>query len=264
MARRSRPTHVGDSANGTDLSAARSIAKKAARATKAQAKAQSKVTAAESKIAAARAKAAERAARAAGEQARKTADAASKHRREESAAERKASKAAAKAAKASAKASAAEAKAAATRPARAIQKVTDPKVAKRAMMVGKILAPVLAPFLIKAAAGVRGALDGARARQLGVPVGQVAAFRGPTGPAGARISGLTEAVHELAARKGNDLQITRFADVAGARLRDLTAAVQASATMPRPRRTELLRAVDRELDEIDADLVTHLMAPRPR
>lgn len=263
MARRSRQSPAIDAA-GTDGSAEKSAAKAAVRATRSQAKAQSKITAAESRIAAAQAKAAERAARAAGKQDRKTADSASKHRREESAAERKASKAAAKAAKASAKASAAEAKAAATRPARAIQKVTDPKVAKRAMAVGKIVVPVLAPFLIKAAAGARGALDGARARRLGVPVDQVAAFRGPTGPAGARITGLMDAVRELAARKGNELQITRFAEVAGARLRDLTAAVQASATMPRPRRSEVLRAVDRELDEIDADLVAHLMTPRQR
>lgn len=262
MARRPRP-RVGSSP-GTDAVTGAPATRAALHAATAQSKARSKATAAEAAIAAAQAKAAQRAAAKAARQQRKTAEAASKHRRDESAADRKASRAAAKAATAAVKASAAQAAAAATRPARAIQKMTDPKTAKRAVTVGKIIVPVLAPLLLRAATGARGALDGARARRLGVPVDQVAAFRGPTGPAGARITGLSDAVRELAARKGNDLQITRFAEVAGARLRDLTAAVQASATMPRPQRTELLHAVGRELDEIDADLVTHLMAPRER
>lgn len=260
MARRSRRSTVTGTAKGTANDTVGSA--QLAEVAKAQGKAAARAAKAQSKAVAAQAEATTKAAKAAGKQTRKTADADSKHRRKESAAERKASKAAAKAAKAGAKASAAAAAAAATRPARAIQKVTDPKTAKRAIAIGKIVAPVLAPFLIKAAAGARGALDGARARRLGVPVEQVAAFRGPTGPAGARITGLSDAVRELAARKGNDLQVTRFAEVAGARLRDLTAAVQASSTMPRQRRAELLRAVGRELDEIDADLVTHLMTPR--
>lgn len=146
-----------------------------------------------------------------------------------------------------------------TKPARLVSKLTDPKLAKRLMTVGKILAPALAPVLLKAAAGTRTALDEARARKLGVPVSEVAAYRGPTGPAGARITALTDAVRELAARPGKDLQLTRFTEVAATRLRDLTAVVQTAASMPRARRSEVLRAVGRELDGIDADLVTYLM-----
>ncbi|MEO7127115.1 MAG: DUF6474 family protein [Nakamurella sp.] len=210
------------------------------------------------------ARTAEKAALAADKQARKAISADSKSRRAEAKASAKASKAASKASTAAVKASTAAAEAAATKPARLITKLTDPKMAKRAMSIGKILAPALAPVLLKAAVGSRGLLDGQRARKLGVPVEDLGAYRGPTGPAGARITGLSDAIRELGSRKGNDLQVTRFADVASTRLRDLTAAVQACASMPRPKRSEVLHAVSRELDEIDADLVTHLMAPRSR
>lgn len=205
---------------------------------------------------------AEKAALKAAEQQRKVRDADSKNRRAEAKASRKASKAATKASEAAVKASTAAAAAAATKPARLVTKLADPKTAKRAVTIGKILAPALAPVLLKAAAGTRGLLDERRARALGVPVDQVGAYRGPTGAAGARITGLSDSIRELASRKGNDLQVTRFAEVAATRLRDLTAAVQASATMPRAKRGEVLHAVSRELDEIDADLVSHLMTPR--
>jgi hypothetical protein len=211
--------------------------------------------------AAAVARESEKAAKKAAGEERKARDAESKNRRAEIKASRKASRAASKASAAAAKASTAAAAAAATRPARLVTKLTDPKIAKRAVTIGKVLAPALAPVLLKAAAGTRGLLDERRARALGVPVDQVGAFRGPTGAAGARITGLSDSVRELASRKGNDLQVTRFAEVATARLRDLTAAVQASASMPKAKRNEVLRAVSRELDGIDADLVAHLMAP---
>lgn len=211
--------------------------------------------------AAAVARESEKAAKKAAGEERKARDAESKNRRAEIKASRKASRAASKASAAAAKASTAAAAAAATRPARLVTKLTDPKIAKRAVTIGKVLAPALAPVLLKAAAGTRGLLDERRARALGVPVDQVGAFRGPTGAAGARITGLSDSVRELASRKGNDLQVTRFAEVASARLRDLTAAVQASASMPKAKRNEVLRAVSRELDGIDADLVAHLMAP---
>lgn len=205
---------------------------------------------------------AEKAAQKAAEQERNARDADSRNRRAEAKAGRKASKAAAKASSAAAKASTAAAAAAATKPARLVTKLADPKTAKRAVAIGRILAPALAPVLLKAAAGTRGLLDERRARALGVSVDQVGAYRGPTGAAGARITGLGDSIRELASRQGNDLQVTRFTEVAATRLRDLTAAVQACATMPRAKRGEVLRAVSRELDQIDADLVSHLMSPR--
>jgi hypothetical protein len=237
--------HQSDAAEAiADGRAARKAARKAAR------------------DAAAVASRAEKAAQKAAAQERTARDADSKNRRAEAKASRKASKAASKASAAAAKASTAAAAAAATKPARLVTKLTDPKTAKRALAIGKILAPALAPVLLKAAAGTRGLLDERRARTLGVPVDQVGAYRGPTGAVGARITGLSDSIRELASRKGNDLQVTRFAEVATTRLHDITAAVQACATMPKSRRGEVLRAVSRELDEIDADLVSHLMAPR--
>lgn len=200
------------------------------------------------KVVKARAKAAKKAAA----QDRKAAKASSKLRRAESKASVKASKAATEASKAAA----AEA---ATRPARVVDRLTDPKTAKRALSVGKVLAPALAPFAIKAAIGARGFLDHQRAHRLGVSVGEVAQFRGPTGATGARISGLSRSIDELAARKNNDLQVTRFTEVSRGRLDDLTTAVQASASMPRPQRAKVLRAINRELDQISADLMTHLV-----
>lgn len=167
-------------------------------------------------------------------------------------------------ARAVAKKAAAAAKKAETKPARAVSKLLDPKTAKRVVTIGKIIAPALAPVAVKAATGARGFLDARRARMLGVPVEEIGAFRGPTGPVGARITGLDDSIRELATRTGNDLQVTRFTEVASARLQDLTAAVQACASMPRAKRNDVLRAIGRELDGIDADLVSHLMAPRAK
>jgi hypothetical protein len=47
--------------------------------------------------------------------------------------------------------------------------------------------------------------------------------------------------------------------VSRGRLADLTTAVQASASMPAGERRSVLRAVNRELDQISADLMTHLI-----
>ena len=90
------------------------------------------------------------------------------------------------------------------------------------------MSAALAPYAIKAAVSTRGFLDQQRAHRLGVSVADVAQFRGPTGPTGARISGLQRSMAELAARKDNELQVTRFVEVSRARLTDLTPAVQAS------------------------------------
>jgi len=205
------------------------------------------------------AKAAAKLARAEGKAAAKAAKAESKGARKAASAERKTAKASAKASEAATKAAKAEAALKATRPARLVDRLTDPKTAKRALSVGKVIAPALAPYAIKAAVSTRGFLDQQRAHRLGVSVADVAQFRGPTGPTGARISGLQRSLAELAARKNNELQVTRFVEVSRARLADLTTAVQASASMPRPRRARVLRAVNRELDQISGDLMTHLV-----
>ncbi len=151
------------------------------------------------------------------------------------------------------------AKAELTKPARLVATLTSPKTAKRAIAVAKLAGPALAPVVLRAAAGTRSFLDEQRARRLGVTAAEVGAFRGPTGPTGARISGLLTSIEDLQARKRGDLQIARFADVSKTRLADLTAATQASASMPSGRRRTVLRAVGRELDQMGADLMTYLV-----
>jgi hypothetical protein len=137
--------------------------------------------------------------------------------------------------------------------------LTDPKTARRAVAAAKIAGPALAPFALKASVGVRGFLDERRAERLGVGVDQVAEFRGPTGPVSARIVGLEQSVDELRRRRGNDLQVTRFVQVARGRLADLSTAVRAAQSMPSSRRRSTLHAVSRDLGQIEADLMTFLV-----
>ena len=146
-----------------------------------------------------------------------------------------------------------------TKPARAIESLTSPRLARRAFTVLKIAAPVLAPYLLSASTSAREFLDQQRANRLGVPVGKIGAYRGPTGPSGARISGLHTSIEELNTRKGSQPSVARFVGVSRGRLADLTTAVQASASMPAGERRSVLRAVNRELDQISADLMTHLI-----
>ncbi len=162
--------------------------------------------------------------------------------------EKKAAKAAKKAEKA------------ATEPsANLVETLTDPRTARRALKMVRIAGPALAPYALDAATTVRGFLDERRATKLGVPVDEVAAYRGPTGPSAARIANLRSAVAELRARRSTDLQVTRFADVARARLADLSTAVTTSASMPASRRRSTLAAVAKELNQIEADLMTFLV-----
>lgn len=140
-----------------------------------------------------------------------------------------------------------------------IATLTDPKTAKRVVLVAKIAGPAIAPFALKAATDTRGYLDERRARKLGVTAIEVGAYRGPTGSTEARLSGLARSIEELRDRRGGDLQVVRFAEVAKARIADLTTAVHASASMPGQRRRAILHAVARDMDQIDADLMTFLV-----
>jgi membrane protein involved in colicin uptake len=140
-----------------------------------------------------------------------------------------------------------------------LSRVTDPKAARRALTVAKVVGPVIAPFALKAATSTREYLDNRRAHRLGVAAAEVGAYRGRTGSAEARLSGLKRAIDDVRSRRAGDLQVTRFADVASGRITDLTAAVRAAASMPAGRRRGTVSAVNRELDQIDADLMTFLV-----
>ena len=136
--------------------------------------------------------------------------------------------------------------------------LTDPKTAKRAIAVAKVAGPMLAPIALKASTGLRGYLDDRRAVKLGVEVDDVSLYRGPTGPSLARLNTLESSIDDVRRRK-SDLQVTRFADVSKTRLADLRTALQAAASMPAGRRRSTINAVNRELNSIDADLMTFLV-----
>ena len=88
--------------------------------------------------------------------------------------------------------------------------LSDPKTLRRLLLAAKVVGPVVAAGALKASTGVRGVLDDRRARQLGVPLEEVAAYKGPSGTVQARISGLTKAIDELRARRGTDQTVARF------------------------------------------------------
>ncbi len=251
----------------------KSAGKLAARTAKATKKAAKRTAKANERTAKATAKAAKRTAEANEQAAKRTAKANEKGAKRTASANEKVAKASSKAVKADTKATKAATKAAARsakadakaatikakQPTGLIGTLTSPKTATRAMAVAKIVGPTVAPYALRAATTARGLLDERRAVKLGVSPDEVAAYRGPTGPAGARIAGLRSSIEELRRRRATDQQVTRFSDVAKARLADLDIAVHTSASMPAARRRGTLVAVDRELNQIEADLMTHLV-----
>ena len=140
--------------------------------------------------------------------------------------------------------------------------LSDPKALRRMLLAAKIIGPAVAAGALRTSTGVRGALDERRARQLGVPVEDVAAYRGPAGVAQARITGLRVALNDLRARRGTDPTVAVFVDRTTARLGELSAAATATASMPPPTRRAALRAVSADLDDIDEQLMSYLVGPR--
>lgn len=234
------------------------------------AKAENQLTKAEKKAAKAAAKAEKKAGQTAADlqkQAEKAAAEADRQAKKAAAdADLKTKKAAADAASESARTAreaAAAAKRAAVPPRTVLDRVTNPRDIRRLMASARIIGPVLAPFALQAATATRGWLDERRARQLGVTAIEVAAYRGPTGATEARLAGLAQTVQDLQRRRGGDLQVVRFAEVTNNRLADLTIATRAAASMPSGRRRATLGAVARDLDRIDADLMTFLLPGTP-
>ncbi|HEY2206521.1 MAG TPA: DUF6474 family protein [Pseudonocardia sp.] len=139
--------------------------------------------------------------------------------------------------------------------------VVTPSNAKRAIAVGKVLAPVLAPIAMRAAAVARGAWDERKARRLGVAPGELKNFSGKGGALHARIAGVGGSLAELRAGSHGVTAGERAAEVnafvAGAepRLVDLSAAVRAAELMPADRRRAAHRAVSAELDQLEPQLL---------
>lgn len=137
--------------------------------------------------------------------------------------------------------------------------LADPKKTKRLITVGKLVAPMLAPAALKAVDSIRQVADQQRAKKLGVDLDDVARYRGPTGRTRARIDAVAVAVRELRERRTGDAGVTTFADQAEQKLADLTSALQAAAPMPAARRRPTLAAVDREIDQLESELIANLV-----
>ena len=149
------------------------------------------------------------------------------------------------------------------------RELVTPGNAKKAVAVGKVLAPVLAPVAMQVAAMARGAWDERRARRLGVPATELNGYSGKGGSLHARITRISVAMNELSAegrtsRSSAAAEADRFVQANAPRLVDLSAAVRAAEMMPTERRRAALRAVAGELDRIEPRLLTLLgVDPRP-
>jgi hypothetical protein len=133
--------------------------------------------------------------------------------------------------------------------------VVTPSNAKRAIAVGKIVAPALLPVVMRAAGVARGAWDEARARRLGVAPGELARYSGAGGALHARLGRVAQALDELQASGQHGVAATAFVAETRPRLVDLSAAVHAAEFMPTQRRRAAYRAVAAELDRIEPRLL---------
>lgn len=132
--------------------------------------------------------------------------------------------------------------------------------AKRLIGVGKAVAPLLAPYALAAAGVARSRWDAYRAARLGVEPGQLTAYAGPGGALHARLSRVAEALSKLESGTGGQASTAAGTFVADTRprLADLAVAVRAAEQMPTTRRRAAYKAIGRELDRIETDLLTHL------
>jgi hypothetical protein len=143
--------------------------------------------------------------------------------------------------------------------------LVTPGNAKKAIPIGKILVPVLAPVAMQVAGIARGAWDERRARRLGVPPSELGAYSGKGGALYARITRISMSISELSANPGPGRadEVARFAADNTARLADLSAAVRAAETMPTERRRAAHKAVAGELDQIEPRLLALLGVDSP-
>jgi hypothetical protein len=133
--------------------------------------------------------------------------------------------------------------------------LVTPSNAKRAIAVGKVLAPVLIPIAMRAAGAARGIWDDRRARRLGVAPGELGLYSGKGGALHARIARVAQALPELNGSGDQAGAVTQFVADTEPRLTDLAAAVRAAEMMPTERRRAAHRAVAAELDRIEPELL---------
>jgi hypothetical protein len=146
----------------------------------------------------------------------------------------------------------------AAEPGKVKRELVTPGNTKKALAVGKILAPALAPIAMQAAAVARNAWDERRARRLGVSPGDLNLYSGRGGSLHARISRIAVSMNELSASGSRGPEVDRFVQEYQPRLADLSAAVRAAEMMPTERRRAAHKAVAGELDVIEPRLLALL------
>lgn len=133
----------------------------------------------------------------------------------------------------------------------------EPMTAKRArrlLGVGKVVAPVVAPYALAAASTARAAWDNRRASRLGVAPEQLGAYAGPGGALHARISRIADTLATLEETGSAKAFVTETRP----RIADLSVAVRAAEQMPSQRRRAAYKAIGHELDTIESALLDHL------
>jgi uncharacterized protein DUF6474 len=137
-------------------------------------------------------------------------------------------------------------------------KLLSPTRIRRVLTVSRLLAPILAPVIYRAAMAARGLIDQRRADQLGIPLAQIGQFSGHGAQLSARIAGAEKSLRAVQERKPKDAETKQFVAAISERLADLSAAVTAAENMPAARRRAAHSAISSQLDGIEADLMARL------
>ena len=137
-------------------------------------------------------------------------------------------------------------------------KLLSPTRIRRALTVSRLLAPVLAPLIYRAAIAARGAFDQRRADQLGIPLAQIGQFSGHGARLSARVAGAEQSLRAVQEKKPKDPETKQFVAAISERLADLSAAIGAAENMPTQRRRAAHAAISSQLDGIEGDLLARL------
>ncbi|GAB09895.1 hypothetical protein GOARA_048_00970 [Gordonia araii NBRC 100433] len=156
-----------------------------------------------------------------------------------------------KAAIADAKARTAEIEAAAKK------KKLTPKNARRALSIGRVVAPVAGPLVYRGAVVLREKLGDLQAARVGVAPETLRQFSGKGAPLAARIATTQGSLHSLTLTDTSPDAAT-FATKMDERLANLSVAVDAAESMSPGARKNAHRAIGNELSAIDADILARL------
>lgn len=137
-------------------------------------------------------------------------------------------------------------------------KILSPTRIRRTLTASRLLAPILAPVIYRAAISARALVDQRRADRLGIPLAQIGQFSGHGAQLSARIAGAEKSLRTVQDRKPKDAETKQFVSAITERLADLSAAVTAAENMPAARRRPAHAAISSQLDGIEADLMARL------